>query len=42
MTLGAEGDIGFIRVVSDIYPELERYYRERLERWAAPDEDEEE
>ena len=44
VSLGADGNIGFIRVVSDIYPELERYYRERLERWSAPDDavDEEE
>jgi hypothetical protein len=39
VSVGADGDIDFISVVSDLYPELERYYRERLERWAAPDEE---
>jgi hypothetical protein len=34
VVLGAEGDIDFISVSSDAYPELGRYYRERLERWA--------
>jgi hypothetical protein len=42
VSVGADGDIDFIRVVSDLYPELERYYRERLERWAAPEDEEDE
>lgn len=43
---GADGDISFATVESMVYPELQRYYEERLAAWARarapmdPDEDE--
>ena len=32
---GAEGDVSFATVESELYPQLKKYYRDRLDAWAA-------
>ncbi len=32
---GAEGDVDFATVQSELYPQLKKYYRKRLDAWAA-------